>query len=54
MYKVGDTAEINGKKVIITYSDGRNFSYKPAPDDDVDTEDDEIVFERPKSRRKRK
>lgn len=27
--KIGDVLTIDGKEVIVTYTDGRNFSYAP-------------------------
>lgn len=33
MIKVGDILEVNGKKVVVTYSDGKNYSYAPAKDE---------------------
>lgn len=33
MIKVGDILEVNGKKVVVTYSDGKNYSYAPAEEE---------------------
>ena len=29
MVREGDIREVDGKKVVVTWSDGRNYSYKP-------------------------
>lgn len=29
MIREGDIREVDGKKVVVTWSDGRNYSYKP-------------------------
>jgi hypothetical protein len=29
MVREGDIREVDGKKVVVTWSDGRNYSYRP-------------------------